>query len=581
MKRGRKPKSNNISPIQLSELDIFKITKYIEWKEDPIKFIEECVYLPEAGGDVLFKLYEPQKRILRSFFNNHHLILLKSRQTGFSTLLQAICVYISIFHNNVIVGVASKSGSEASDFAKKTVAMLEKLEAKNKWLFSGFRTCNTQSFTLKNGCQFHSSAISPSNPGGLFRGKSISVLIIDEAAHIAKVDDAWTGVAPATSKAQTVAREKNIPFGTVIISTPNKTNGIGKFYYQTWLGAKSKENIFTAETIHWKDIDIFANDPNWYNNQCKLLNNDKRKIAQELDLKFVGDESSLFSEDIQQKLQEIRGTNRIPLPVGFGRAFENLIIDVYGTIDKGKFFIIGVDTASASGKDFSAVEIIESTTMKQVAEFKGKMEPKKFAGVVKAISKMFPNNIIVVENSGGYGLTVLNELTMDEDETYNVFGEKRADKFVYGLSTNTRTRPLILDALYNYVTESIECIQSENLALELLALTSKNNKIQADVGFNDDLCMSLGFALYVKTYTTETLHYDDYEDYDDYIETEGEVSNILAMNKYNKPGTKEFLPVTQFNNVTDVAKEMARLKTIEYIEDITRQINRQKNKDQL
>jgi hypothetical protein len=87
--------------------DIELAKKKLIYKEDPIKFIEEAVKLPEAGNDSPMKLYPPQKKVLKSFFTNHHLVMLKSRQIGMSTLVQAIIVYICVFHKNCIIGVLS------------------------------------------------------------------------------------------------------------------------------------------------------------------------------------------------------------------------------------------------------------------------------------------------------------------------------------------------------------------------------------------------------------------------------------------------------------------------------------------
>lgn len=90
--------------------------KYLEYKNDPIKFMEECIHIPTPGGSTLIKLYEPQKRIVESFLKNHDLILLKSRQIGMSTICQAIITYIFTFYKNCVVGIVSRDAAEASDF---------------------------------------------------------------------------------------------------------------------------------------------------------------------------------------------------------------------------------------------------------------------------------------------------------------------------------------------------------------------------------------------------------------------------------------------------------------------------------
>ena len=349
--------------------------KRLEFKKDPILFIESNIRIPTVGGDELIKLYEPQKRVVRDFIEDHHLIILKSRQLGFSTLCQALVAYICCFYENCIMGVLSRSGDEASDFCRKTEDMIDKLPS---WIKPVYKNRSVQSFILENGCALWSSAISPTNPTSVFRGKSISFLIMDELAHMKYADTAWTGIAPALSKSQNTARLSNIPYGTVFLSTPNRTTGIGKFFYDNWVSAKNETSLFKPTRVHWREIPEYADDPVWYYKQCSLLNNDKNKIAQELELKFISSEDALFSEKIQQQLQEqtknFKPLEKIRIPE---RPNDRGLWRI-NNIDKRKFHIISIDTASESGADYSAIQTIEYETMKQIIEYKyEKGLPKK------------------------------------------------------------------------------------------------------------------------------------------------------------------------------------------------------------
>jgi hypothetical protein len=147
--------------------------------------------------------------------------------------------------------------------------------------------------------------------------------------------------------------------------------------------------------------------------------------------------------------------------------------------------------------------------MEQIMEYKGKLEPILFTEVVKTIAKLVPHNIIVVENTGGFGLTVINELQFDKSVGYNLYGEFRGTgnekKFVFGLSTTGKSRPLILEAMFDYINTNVNTVKSRRLAMELLALTNKSDKIQADNGFNDDLALSWGFCCYIRKYCASRL----------------------------------------------------------------------------
>jgi len=491
--------------------------KFLDYKKNPIKFIEEQIKIPTPGGDELMKLYRPQKKILESFFKDHHLILLKSRQVGFSTLSQAIVTFITVFYSNCVMGVLSRNGDEASDFCRKTEDMIDKLP---KWLRPIYKTKNVQNYIMDNGCSLYAGAVSPANPGAVFRGKSITLLVMDELAHIPKIDQSWTGLAPALSKAQMEAKKKGIPYGTIFLSTPNKTEGIGKFFFDNWNAAINDNGIFKPHKIYWHEIPAYRDDPDWYKTQCSLLGNDKRKIAQELELKFIGAESCLFDEKVQEALQNIK---REPLRK-FRLKETGLDIWIFEEINKLRFHLIGVDTASKSGADYSTIQVVDYETMKQVMEFKGRCEVKKFSDIVKLVARMVPHNMIVVENNS-YGNQVVEELVLDDDYNYNMFGETKGvgsnKKFTEGLNTNVKTRPLILDALFTYVNNDPESIGSERLALELLGLTSRRGRVEADTGFNDDLALSYAFICYVRHYcpqllgNTEALEDDEAAGYTD------------------------------------------------------------------
>lgn len=519
-----------------------RVKEFLFYKDNPINFIEDNIYLPLVGGDTKFKLHGPQKIVLNDFYKNHHVILLKSRQTGFSTTFQAICTHIMTFYNNTIIGIVSRNADESSDFCRKVEDMLDKLPI---WLRPKYKVKNATSFILTNGCQLHSSAVSPANPESVLRGKSVGLLIIDEAAFIRNIDKAWTGMSMSLSNAQKVAKRRNIPFGTVIISTPNRTRGIGQFYFNYWSSALNNEGIFSPHKIHWSDIDAYKNDSNWYNNQCKILNGDKRKIAQELDLKFIGDEDTLFDEITQEKLQS---NNIDPLEIiTFNQIHK---IYRYDNIDRRKFYLIGADIASDAGSDFSTIEVFTYKDMKQVMEFKGKLPIKKFSEVLKMIAKLCPRNSIIIENNS-YGKLVIEELIYDQEYIYNVFSYKEKEEVKYGINTNTKTRPLILEAFFNYVKSDPEMIKSNRLSLELLDLADKKGKIQASSGNNDDLVMAFGFICYVREYMSNHLSFvDDLENEDDIVNNDSVniVDTFRNLNYDDKKYLETLYKKDEFSN---------------------------------
>lgn len=483
----------------LSPEQLFQIEEYTKCKNDLIYFIENYVMIPTPGGDQKFTLYDRQKDYLNYVEKEKHTIILKSRQVGASTCIQGWCTWICTFYENAIIGVVSKSGSEASDFAKKTMDMIDKLP---DWLRPDFKKRTQQSFILRNGCEFHVAAVSPVNPENCLRGKSLTVAVIDESAFINYMDRAITGFGPALSKAQQSARLRGIPYGTVIISTPNKTTGTGKWYFDMWKKAQSGTCEYKPFLLHWRQIPEFANDPDWYTTQCGILGNVKWRIEQELECTFVASENSFFDSDTIRKLNEIKND---PINIITINGHD---LKLYEKPDREKFYLIGIDAASAYGEDKSVCWIMDYETGNQVAEFHSKLRVDDFCPIIEEICKIYPNHLLIPE-CNSYGNQICEYLT--KKGVYNLYQTKikgntvganaKGPKYRYGLYTNPMNRPLIIDAMYTMVSENIEGIKSPATALELVSLVNDGNgKVLADDGEHDDLVLAFSFCCYVRLY---------------------------------------------------------------------------------
>lgn len=470
------------------------VLEYLKCKNDFVYFCENYALIELPGGDVKLKLYKKQKELVLSILEEHYACVLKSRQVGISTITQILCAWLVVFHDNCVCGIVSKDGSEATIFARTIRGIVEKLP---KWFGVRFDKYTEQSFILKNGSKVYASPVNPQAPNKCMRGKAITFLVIDEAAFIDRMDDAWTSMVPALSTAQMHARANGIPFGTLILSTPNKTVGSGAWFYQQYTHSLERTGIFKHHIIHWKDIIELAGDPNWYKTQCELFNNDQKKIQQELDLKFLSATGSFFDDDTSIKLQEDKQDPIQILKLRGGEfwVFEKPI--------PGCYYLIGVDTAPEHGEDKSTINIFEYRTMNQVGEFQGKCRIDDFIKIIISICFQYPGTIIVESNS--YGNQVCESLSKNMDLYMRLYKEKRGEgegaKFFNGLSTNSRTRPLMIDALHTYVTQFPETIKSTRFVMELIGLTEKSSgRVEADRGCHDDIVMAGALCYYVRKY---------------------------------------------------------------------------------
>ena len=97
---------------------------------------------------------------------------------------------------------------------------------------------NKQSLEFSNGSIV--KAVPTSEDAG--RSEALSLLVIDEAAHVEGLDDLWTGLYPTLS---TGGR-------AIVLSTPN---GVGGQYYELYRGAE-----YTVDTLPKIKLEILVDD---------------------------------------------------------------------------------------------------------------------------------------------------------------------------------------------------------------------------------------------------------------------------------------------------------------------------------
>jgi len=472
------------------------VQEYIRCSQDFDYFCSNYVYIEIPGGDTLLNPYDKQSELTNLIQKEHYVVVLKSRQIGISTITQAYIAWLIIFHDNVVAGIVSKDGKEATDFARAIRGMVEKLPLWMKpakgLVGPGFSKRTEQSFILTNGSKVYASPVAPNAPDKTFRGKALTFLVIDEAAFIKFVEVAWTSMVSALSTSQMQARKAGIPYGTLVLSTPNKTTGKGKWFFDLYSRSAAHTGIFKEFTIHWRDIKQLSSDPKWYKTQCELFDNDPKKIQQELELKFLPTEGSFFESSTIIKLQEVNID-----PIEILKLFNGEVWKFEEPI-RGRHYITGVDTAPEYGEDKSGITVWDFESLEQVWEYQTKCLVTDFIKVVKVACSMYPGTLVIESNS--YGNQVVE--AMDQSEfTTMVYHEKRGKILLPGLATTGKTRPLMIDSLYSYISKFPEIVKSKRLALELIGLITKTSgRVEADEGTHDDLALATSCAFYVRKF---------------------------------------------------------------------------------
>ena len=352
------------------------------------------------------------------------------------------------------------------------------------WLkISTVKVDNKHSFELSNGSQI--KAIPTSEDAG--RSEAVSLLVVDEAAHIENMDTIWTALYPTIS---TGGR-------CIALSSPN---GIGNWFHRTYEDAQNGQNLFKPTYLPW---DVHPeHDKDWFENETKNMS--KREIAQEYLCSFNSSGETVIDPDDIQHLRE-----NISEPKHKSWVDRNYHIwKPYN--HQGKYLLVA-DVARGDGADYSVFHIINVSTMEQVAEYQGKVEPEQFVKLLYDAGREYGNALIVVETNN-IGFTVAQKLA--EMQYSNLYWSNKSTHeyvepvmalgnsgVVPGFITSVKTRPLIIAKLDEIVRNKAIHINSMRTIRELKRFIWHNGKPEAQKGYNDDLVLALSIACWVRDTT--------------------------------------------------------------------------------
>ena len=189
---------------------------------------------------------------------------MKGRQLGISTVTAAYAAWLILFRKEKNILVIATKLSTAGNLVKKVKFMIKSLPP---WLqIADISIDNRNSFELSNGSQIKASSTS----GDAGRSEALSLLIVDEAAHVDGLDELWKGLYPTLS---TGGR-------CIALSTPN---GIGNWFYRMYSDAEAELNDFHATMLPW---DVHPErDQEWFEKETRNMT--KKEIAQELECSFL------------------------------------------------------------------------------------------------------------------------------------------------------------------------------------------------------------------------------------------------------------------------------------------------------
>tara|TARA_A100000172_G_scaffold47495_2_gene29592 strand:+ start:457 stop:2046 length:1590 start_codon:yes stop_codon:yes gene_type:complete len=462
----------------LSKKDLVK--EIVKCGKDPVYFIDNyCKISHPTRGQVPFKTWDFQQELLYKFNDYRNNVILKSRQMGISTITAAYVSWMMLFHRDKNILVIATKFSTASNLVKKVKAMIKLLPP---W-FDQLATIaidNRSSFVLNNGSEIKASSTS-ADAG---RSEALSLLVIDEAAHIEGFEDLWTALQPTMAAGGRC----------IALSSPN---GVGNWFHKTYVASESGENDFHPTRLHWTLHP--ERDQAWFDETTRNLS--RRRVAQEYECNFNASGETVIHPDNLNTIHAACGDPKHQ--TGFDRNFW--IWEEYNP--ENKYLMVG-DVARGDGNDYSVFHVFKTSTMEQVAEYRGKPTTDLFARILFDAGKEYGDAMLIVENNN-IGFSVLEKLidagysniyysTKGTHEYVEQYLAESVSNAVPGFTTSQKTRPLIVAKLEEFVRNELITIKSIRTYQELKTFVWRNGRPEAQRGYNDDLVMSLAIACWVR-----------------------------------------------------------------------------------
>jgi len=456
-----------------------KVKEILKCGKDPAYFLKTYARISHPmHGLILFDTYDFQDELLQDFNDYRFNVILKARQLGISTITAGYIVWLMLFHRDKSILVMATKFATAGNLVKKVKGVMRNLP---EWIkIASIDVDNRTSFELSNGSNIKAASTS----GDAGRSEALSLLVLDEAAHIEGLEELWTGLYPTLS---TGGR-------CIALSTPN---GVGNWFHKTCTDAESGTNNFHLTTLPW---DVHPDrDKEWYKKETKNMS--KRQIAQELECNFnTSGETVIDPDDMEWLLSNVCEPK---YRTGFDRNFW-----IWEEFDPTCNYLMSVDVSRGDGADFSTFHIIKLETLEIVGEYQGKPTPDMFAVMLNQVGREFGNAMMVVENNN-IGYTVLDKLT--EYAYPNVYysikstheyveqhiAEHRTSA-VAGFTTSMKTRPLIVAKLEEFIRNKLIKVYSSRTVNEFKTFIWRNGRPQAMKSYNDDLIMALAIACWVR-----------------------------------------------------------------------------------
>ncbi|WP_409174833.1 terminase large subunit domain-containing protein [Brevibacillus fortis] len=474
---------------------------------DPKLWILNFVKIVDNEGRLIpFKVNDQQEMFIDSMtkFN----IISKARQIGFSTLSLALCLYYACTKPNTNYLIVSYKQDSSSSLFERLKSMYDTLPH-DKYEFPSIKRSNRGEFLLDNNSRIQCVVAGNKDVG---RGSTYEYILLSEFSFFQNQEKVLLSAEQALSKNQNSR--------IVIETTSNGFNYYQRVFMNAYKGeSKYKAFFFPFYSSAYEKQFKHEHDQaeQWYKEQygvrlsAKELESDEKILHEKgASLKMLmWRRWKLMDIDIQQFYQEFP-SNPMESFISTGHSvfdqtkvlerlnyvipalpykdidvelpdmlmpYINKSLFLYFTPKKDRKYYAGVDTASGSGGDNSAVAFYDDDGQHVASFYNNKVPVYKFAEIVNAIGRYYGYAFLVVERNT-YGLPLLERLRRDHNYMnlykHKIFDQKGRKKMQLGWQTSQVSKSIMISDF------------KEQFELDLININCKETLEQMQIFLEND-----------------------------------------------------------------------------------------------
>lgn len=463
--------------------------------------------------------------------------ILKARQLGFSTFMQAFLFWRSITSPGSGGLVVAHKDDSAAELFSKIEMMYRLLPAELYQELEQNRDAKKQGKKLGWAGELNTTLyVDTALNKNVGRSQTFQNAHLSEVGFWDYPDEVMYGLF------------QSMPQDSIVV-VESTANGMGNYFHKLWIRSQKPDSTWTGLFFPWHEEPDYATKPpdnfkptrdekklkkkynltnaQLYWRRVKIeddCDGDEMKFRQEYPASpgeaFIVSGNPYFgARNIEKYMAQTREPLRKgTLTMDSGKPVFHDDDDgpwwIWSRPARGVAYAIGADIAGGTSTDYSAAHILDVNGLEVVATFRGKLDPDEFARELQVMGHTY-NDALIAPEKNGEGRATLLKLYKDLGYPrvfYHQFAEDWSGGVQqrYGWITSSKTRPVMLAQLSELVRTSKLKLWCERTVNDMAAFVRVDTSklAEASEGANDDMVMSLAIACSAETRQLAHLYVD-------------------------------------------------------------------------